>query len=747
MRINKLKMMSVAIIMSMLMAVIPCTQVVAAAENNKPLYIKEFILAEESSGSTNKVNNLTKNGYIAIKDSDGKNLDVNQKANANSEYAKDDMSVYICYKTTTDRSEAITDIALMNMKGGYDVHDYDLLMESNFKDNIIPFVDNFLAAIKEYRTNYKSSNAANKKRAEFIHGVLNKYTDDDCDKAGLGDLLLNETKYEMGDDAYDKLSKEDKNKHADILTIIAQANGQSALTIENAITRACDTNDNTWIDRFLKTTYDDLVDETELSPSKAKKELDKLYFDDAETIYDDMLSQFVEYIDGYDDAKSFLDTYDKDEVDKAVKAYENMSDNEDENTKTNIETAYTDAMKQIQTAITSAETVAIYDYLSKTKYGDETMLDFFKNAEKEAKDDKSVLYPMVASLTEGQRAGLDFVSLKELVSMAIVDPDDIKLSYLDQMKTVSIYAGVDRGIFEKGGVGLTSDAIRNKAADQEVDDPESTFNALFYCSVVSASLMIGSAVGLGIATGVFKHLRDALDLGYSVGTAEQLSFYFSATSLCSRLLIAVPIVCAIVTVILLAFTIDEAKKMYNIEYDSIPRYMVDEKDIVEYNSKGEKIVRKNQSAYYKVVECTRNSSNEMYASIGNSGDLNGTIGKQWLAMYYEKNEANAPILADSLMAVVKSKEVPAGYKTGLHMFGTEAAENLNNTLYVWNSSAPKIYVYYKTEEPDTSGSGAEGSSFTAGYIAIAGGAGLLIGSVVTAICMNASKKKKKEETK
>ena len=42
------------------------------------------------------------------------------------------------------------------------------------------------------------------------------------------------------------------------------------------------------------------------------------------------------------------------------------------------------------------------------------------------------------------------------------------------------------------------------------------------------------------------------------------------------------------------------------------------------------------------------------------------------------------------MAVVKSSEVPAGYSTGFHMFGTAAAENLNNTLYVWNISAPKI---------------------------------------------------------
>ena len=744
MKTSKLRTAFVAVVLALLITVIPGTQVLASAENSNPLYIKEILLAEESSGSTSKLNSLLSKGYTAIKDPDGKNLDVNQNSNSNDTHAKDDMSVYICYKTTTDRSDAITDIALMNMKGGYDVHDYDLLMETDFKQNIIPFVDKFLAAIREYRTNYNSSNAANKKRAEFIHGVLNKYTDDDCNDAGLGDLLLNETKYEMGDDAYNALADDEKKQHADILTIIAQANGQSTLTIENAITRAADTNDNTWIDRFLKTTYDDLVDQTGLSPSKAKKELDKLYFDDAELIYD-MLSQFTEYVDGYDDAKSFLDTYDKDATDKAVEAYENMSGDEDENTKTSIENAYINAMEQIQNAITFAETVTIVDSLSEIKYGDETLLDFFKNAEEKAKDDKTVLYPVAASLTEGQRAGLDFVSLKELVSMAITDPDDINMSYLDNMNTVSVYAGVDRGIFEKGGVGLTSDAIRNRAAEKSVDDPASTANALAYCWIVSGCLFIASFAGFSIASGVFKTLANSLDYGYIVGTAEQLSFYFSASAVCSRLLIAVPFICTVATIIFLALWLDEVEDMYDVEYDSIPRYMVDEKDITDYNSKGEKIVVKNQSAYYKVVHCTRQSGNDMYASIGDSGDLNGTTGKQWLAVYYEKNEEREPILADSLKAVIKSSDVPAGYKTGFHMFGTEAAENLNNTLYVWNSSAPKIYVYYKTEKADASGAGAEGSSFTLGYLALAAGGGLLIGAVVTAVCMTLARKKKKNK--
>ena len=70
--------------------------------------------------------------------------------------------MYLGYRITKDRSDAITDLALMNMKGGYDVAEYDALMEKQLKSQIIPFVDNFLSAIKEYRYNYNSENELNR---------------------------------------------------------------------------------------------------------------------------------------------------------------------------------------------------------------------------------------------------------------------------------------------------------------------------------------------------------------------------------------------------------------------------------------------------------------------------------------------------------------------------------------------------------------------------------------------------------
>ncbi len=83
--------------------------------------------------------------------------------------------------------------------------EYDLLMKRYMGAQISPFIDKFLVAINEYRENVESEDAANRQRAEYIRAALNKFTDDDCGGAGLGDLLLNETVYEMAKPVFDNL--------------------------------------------------------------------------------------------------------------------------------------------------------------------------------------------------------------------------------------------------------------------------------------------------------------------------------------------------------------------------------------------------------------------------------------------------------------------------------------------------------------------------------------------------------------
>jgi len=210
----------------------------------------------------------------------------------------------------------------------------------------------------------------------------------------------------------------------------------------------------------------------------------------------------------------------------------------------------------------------------------------------------------------------------------------------------------------------------------------------------------------------------------------------------NKFLIGFSVAAVVLSAVALYFTYRDLVNYYNVDYSPIPRYIVDEKDITAYNSKGEKIVIKNQAAYYKAVECNRAESDEWYGILGTSGDLNGTVGRQWLALYAARNENESPILASSLKAVTGTSEIPADYVTGIHMFGSDAAYNLNNTQLVWNNDAKSVYVYFAVE--NAPGASTSGSSFTAGYLILTGVIGLLAGAMIIFGITSAANTKKKK---
>ena len=137
-----------------------------------PEYISEVKIGMGKDGNAAKA---ALSGYKILSDDKGNPVDLNQKAGGGFA-SKGEKVVYLGYKTTADRNDAITDLALMNMKGGYSVQEYDALMKGQMKSQIIPLVDNFLSAINEYRSNCRSGNSAAKQRATYIRGILNKFS-------------------------------------------------------------------------------------------------------------------------------------------------------------------------------------------------------------------------------------------------------------------------------------------------------------------------------------------------------------------------------------------------------------------------------------------------------------------------------------------------------------------------------------------------------------------------------------------
>ena len=770
----------VAAAISAVMIMLPPMQVMAA--KTEPVTPTEYISEVRIGiGKTMEEAEKSLEGYTILKNGDN-NADLNEKAGGGMG-SQGERVVLLGYKTTTDKSEAVTDLALMNMKGGYSVSDYEALMEKQMKEQIIPFVKNFQAAIDEYRENYNSDIEANKQRAKYIHDILDKFIDDDTGK-GLGELLLNETKFEMGDAAYNKLSDAEKKNHADILTILAQSNGKATLMMENLLTRAADTDEDTWLDRFAGTTYQDIIDSSDMLPTEAKDEIAKLYDDDTKKIIG-LWDEFSEDLNGYDEAVKIVEAFDESKYKAAFDEMAKMDENTSTEDAERIMNEYAEQQVKMNDAMYKSRLIAVHDKLEETEYDDGTMLDFFSRDADEVEDTE--IYPLVASLSDGQRSGLDFVSLQELIVIALTTDEGYADASLDNLEKTSIYAGVDRGIYEKGGVALTSEAERKKKAAMQVEDDKTFFSpwtiAGMAVTAVSFAAFTGSAVSWARNASKLKAVNaeinlDLIELEMAYGSnmrnrkiawgvndvyannpelKTQFELYSSKTSLAKSLSIGFGVAMIVLAGVTTYLTYRDMQAYYKVDFTPIPKYMVDAKDITAYNAKGEMEVIKNQSAYYKAVECNRTSGDEKYKNIGKFADMNGDVGKQWLALYAVKNEAMAPILADSLLVKVNETDLPAGYTTGIHMFGSDSAFNLNDSKYVWNANASKVFVYFNVDDkPVSTSTGASvgtntdsasvtGSVFTTGSLFLSGGIGLLLGAGIVALVFIAMKPKKKEE--
>ena len=739
-----------------------------------PDYISEVKIAM-GSGAEDALS-----GYTILKDEKGNAIDLNTGAGGGWG-SQGDRKVILGYKTTKEQSKAITDLAVMNMKGGYDVQEYEALIRQRMDSQVIPFIRKFQTTINEYRENITSDDDVNRARAEYTRAALNKFTDDDCGGAGLGDLLLNETKFEMGDAAYDALSDAEKNKHCDIVTLFMQADGQIMLMIYDLLTRAADTNEDSWMERFSGITYDELLDSYDMSPADAKIQAAKDFEDDARIVLQNW-DQFREMLTGADEAAAKLEKMNVTDYNPA-----GLGKNPDTQALINAITDMLNARAEQTEAVELAAAVVVADYLENIPYGDGTMYDFFTKSSTDLEKDPGQLYPLVASLSEGQRAGMEFISLREMVMISNRDTEYSAEEFAG-ISTVSVFEGVDRGIYEKGGVALTWDARRTEAleaeknaADKGIFEILSAKTLVMWCLTGVASLgFIASAsvagtrgVQLLIQNHKLKSItdgmsnsqmkmnellvlddvdggeltgsesaffKDAFDKNATTQTIKNLAASGKTAAWMSAGFAAAMVILAGVSVYL---TWEDMKDFYKVDFSPIPHYMVDETAITYYVN-NVKMVKENHAAYYKAVTCANRTDQKNIEILGDCADLNGDVGQQWLALYAcWDNKACQPILADSLKVVVDSTEIPAGYETGIHMFGSETAFNLNNKLYDWNQSAKSVFVYFKIDEnAPVKEAGTSGSAFSGGWIALAAVLGIGLGAVITAVSMTAVRKKK-----
>ncbi len=751
------------------------------------------------------VKELLDEGFTILS-KDGKYADLNYEAGSNDALSRGQKKVYLGYKTTTNPSEAITDLAVMNMRGGYSIRDYEQLMETRLKSEILPFVDRFIATLQEYRDNLNSPYEKNKARAQYMKSMLNKLFDDDT--LGLmGDLLVNETKYELGDTAYNALSEEEKKEHADIVTIVTQANGKIMLSMETLLTKATDTAENSWIDRLENNTLEDLRNEligagTDIT--EVDETLDRMYGDDANKLLEKW-DAFSHALIDYDEKANDLANIQENEYDDEIAAVEKYDENA--GIKENI-MALTDgisARADLANTALDMELVAAHDRLEEVDYDFEdgsTLAEFFaQDASAFNGDGIRNLYPIVASLSAGQLAGLDFLSIQDLVTIATADETSYDLNELGDAAPGSIYEGVNREIFEKGKVALTNKALRAEAMKNDVvkDNPLSTTTYLLWGATTVASIaMVYSWAKFSEFYGPIRtteKLKDTLVKTYEAAALEPDKLYaqvkagkitcweynvevqklydaqadavraldaknmddalanldkmeesnvplFQKSEIAMYLGVVFTVVMAILAAYSIYSTIKELIDYYKVEYSPIPKYIVEETAITE-TVDGVTTVKRNDSAYYQVAKCNRKPGDDFYDVLQNYADLNGDVGKEWLALYYVKQEGHAPIKADSLKVVTGPSVIPSGYtELGIHNFETTNAYNLTSKYYCYNDPNQGTYVYFQVDESVLAKASLAGSNFSTGSAVLFSGIGAVVGAgIAIAIMLIISKRK------
>ena len=523
-----MKLLSFLLTAAMLFAM--CS-VAASAEDSDGKYVKDVFIAYEYSDDETKAKDwLTDHGYEPIADL---NAGKTSKTKTNT-------VAYLGITRTDDPNEAITDMAVMNMNGGYSFDQYEEIVKQKRAD-IDEFINTFIPALNEYRDNYNGKGSeGGQKRAQMAHDLLNKFFDGDpegdyaVNDTGkpLGDLFLNRTKQEIGDDAYNALSAEEKLNTADFEQIILESSGPAVLIIKQALALATDTAEDTWLDRLDGLTGRDLVKNIadyvpsakgqNLAPSAAMNLL-AAHFED----YAKILS--ANWADVHADILWYEQYCDEHDLwqgeDEKFEAYISRLDSYFNELSEADHEKYNDEYNRFIKVNT------YYSNIAETSYSGEwgeTLYEFFRPEDEKANYSQKTEYfaPLAAALSDGQRAALEFLSLSSLLRMAL-DSDSVleadfpstdevfKNSKGEKLENISIYSGINRAIFREG-VALTNEAMVEKNLGN--DPYGDIWDVGGIVDIVSYSSLCVGAVSL--VAGVVMTVRTAAPLSSAAAATQ-----------------------------------------------------------------------------------------------------------------------------------------------------------------------------------------------------------------------------------
>ena len=669
-----------------LVASMLATAVMPVSAARATYYLSDLKLAEADSAEEAK-KLLTEAGYTVL----DKNLNPDG-----------DKAVYLGYKKSTNVDDAITDIRVMNMNGGFNITDYETLKQDVIQE-YKKTIDNYRIAAKEFAENY----TIGKREALFAYRQLNYYyIEKDGVKTSMGDYMLNFP--EKNDDFADVLFKGNPTILDNIRILLAMGVSDGGA----------------------------LIDRIKESVNKEDVYTQEQYFESAKEI----VAKTQQLKQLFKNAEAEIEE---------ITADPDMTDEEKK-------------LALIMPTYTYVLSGSFDKVLKDIPMGESNYSEYF---DKNAITDYSCVYPFVDAMTPGQLAmavsgQLHAVLVYNAIEMSDEEMEAKLLEVEQNYEPLSVYSGTNMDLLE-GALGVTSDALREEAATgNKWSSAVTNDNApikMFYFSLLGIMSSVGiyhfgsilkdelALIGGGGGGGAVADLSnnmglidpdmlpDDIDPQILSNTKAVESVNAPATASVSTIVyssigVAVGIAMLVVSIMGIIQTINK----YNVEYTAIPSNMIDTVETVNGN----------RYVNYQVVNALYKDGDKIAEK---AGDTNGYDGEQWNALYFTKSyEAGKCLTANGYFV---DSESNFGKYTPVAKFGAKTCYDLNS--FNDNENGEKIYIAFGNSKnkktAETSVPTVIGSIFSkGGAIAISGVAGLGIGMGLMAIVKR--KKKKPEET-
>lgn len=674
------------VFISMLLVVTMCmTMVMPASAGRITYYLSDLKMAEAATADEAK-KMLTDAGFTV--------LDKNLNPGA-------DKAVYLGYKKSKNVDDAITDVKVMNMNGGFNISDYETIFEEAM-DTYSSEVNNLRIAANEFAANYK----AGKKEALNAYRQLNYYyvEDDKGVKTNMGDYMLNFPKTNEG--FADILLKGNPNILNNIRILLSMGVADGG----------------------------DLIERIKASVADESVYTKDMYFDKAK----ELTGKIQQLLKMIDEARAEIEE---------IEADPDMTQEEKD-------------LALILPQYTLSLILSLDVILKSIPCGDTNYSDYFAST---ADPDYKKLYPFVDAMTEGQIAMAVSGQIHSVLVYNAVEMSDEELeAELTELEETydpkSVYFGTDMNLLE-GAVAVTSDAIREEAATGNQWFACFTGNM---AGDISISSLIG--VG-GIAlTGVSAHfLMKQFAASHSVMTAKDADNIATLQRLMKNIefnnsnavmkvenyaqridklqgqidainakyqvststvvFSSLGVAAGLAMIAFSVYSIVQIIDKYNPKYTKIPSNMV---DTVETEN-GNRFIN------YTVVNSLCADGTEK------PGDTNGYDGKQWNAIYYTKSFEAGKCMTSTGYFIDSADNF--GKYTPVAGFGTKNCYNLNS--FNGEENTETVYMAFgnsnNKKTAETSVPTVVGSMFAYGAMAISGVAGMGLG-----MCIMSLIKRKKE---